>query len=65
MPIYAARYLAAAIFNDAGKVIFVPLENKDRFAALQAGKLTSWPAMPPGRWRAKMFSTSCSTRRTY
>src|SRR4051812_45474943 len=33
------RAVAAAIFNDASKVVFVPLENKDRFAALQDGKI--------------------------
>src|SRR5256885_197606 len=33
------RAVAAAIFNDASKVSFVPLDNKDRFAALQAGKI--------------------------
>ena len=31
------RALAAAIFGDAGKVKFVPLTAKDRFAALQSG----------------------------
>jgi general L-amino acid transport system substrate-binding protein len=42
------RALAAAIFNDAGKVKFVPLNANDRFKALQAGEVdvlsrnTSW-----------------------
>ena len=31
------RALAAAIFGDAGKVKFIPLTAKDRFAALQSG----------------------------
>ena len=31
------RALAAAIFNDPGKVKFIPLAAKDRFAALQSG----------------------------
>src|SRR5215207_1332507 len=31
------RALAAAIFNDPGKVKFVPLTAKDRFTALQSG----------------------------
>ena len=31
------RAIAAAIFNDAGKVRFIPLTAKDRFAALQSG----------------------------
>ena len=31
------RALAAAIFDDTGKVKFVPLTAKDRFAALQSG----------------------------
>jgi general L-amino acid transport system substrate-binding protein len=31
------RAIAAAIFNDAGKVKFVPLTAKDRFTALQTG----------------------------
>jgi general L-amino acid transport system substrate-binding protein len=31
------RALAAAIFDDAGKVKFVTLTTKDRFAALQSG----------------------------
>jgi general L-amino acid transport system substrate-binding protein len=33
------RALAAAIFNDAGKVKFVPLTAKDRFTALQSGEV--------------------------
>ena len=33
------RALAAAIFNDAGKVEFIPLETTDRWAALQSGKI--------------------------
>jgi general L-amino acid transport system substrate-binding protein len=33
------RALAAAIFDDAGKVRYVPLNANDRFAALQAGTL--------------------------
>jgi general L-amino acid transport system substrate-binding protein len=33
------RALAAAIFNDATKVQFVPLPNNDRFTALQAKKI--------------------------
>ena len=42
------RAIAAAIFNDAGKVKFVPLTAKDRFTALQSGEIdvlsrnTSW-----------------------
>jgi general L-amino acid transport system substrate-binding protein len=42
------RAIAAAIFNDAAKVKFVPLTAKDRFAALQTGDVdvlvrnTSW-----------------------
>jgi general L-amino acid transport system substrate-binding protein len=33
------RALAAAIFNDANKVKFVPLTTKDRFTALQSGEI--------------------------
>lgn len=33
------RALAAAIFNDAGKIRFVPLDANERFAALQSGKI--------------------------
>src|SRR6202162_4973975 len=33
------RALAAAIFNDANKVKFVPLTAKDRFTALQSGEV--------------------------
>jgi general L-amino acid transport system substrate-binding protein len=33
------RAVAAAIFNDAGKVKFVPLSAKDRFTALQSGEV--------------------------
>src|ERR1700758_4667584 len=33
------RALAAAIFNDAAKVKFVPLSAKDRFTALQSGEI--------------------------
>ncbi|HSI41065.1 MAG TPA: amino acid ABC transporter substrate-binding protein [Xanthobacteraceae bacterium] len=33
------RALAAAIFNDAGKVKFTPLSAKDRFTALQSGDI--------------------------
>ena len=33
------RALAAAIFNDAGKVKFVPLNANDRFRALQSGEI--------------------------
>src|SRR5262249_29721091 len=33
------RALAAAIFDDAGKVRYVPLNANDRFAALQAGTI--------------------------
>jgi general L-amino acid transport system substrate-binding protein len=33
------RALAAAIFNDANKVKFVPLSAKDRFTALQSGEV--------------------------
>ena len=42
------RAIAAAIFNDANKVKFVPLSAKDRFTALQSGEVdvlvrnTSW-----------------------
>jgi general L-amino acid transport system substrate-binding protein len=42
------RAIAAAIFNNAGKVKFVPLTAKDRFTALQSGEIdvlsrnTSW-----------------------
>jgi general L-amino acid transport system substrate-binding protein len=42
------RAIAAAIFNDAKKVKFVPLSAKDRFTALQSGEIdvlvrnTSW-----------------------
>jgi len=42
------RAIAAAIFNDTGKVKFVPLTAKDRFTALQSGEVdvlsrnTSW-----------------------
>jgi general L-amino acid transport system substrate-binding protein len=42
------RAMAAAIFNDAGKVKFSPLSAKDRFTALQSGEIdvlarvTSW-----------------------
>ena len=35
------RALAASIFDDAGKVKFVPLTAKDRFAALQSGAVES------------------------
>jgi len=31
------RAIAAAIFNDKGKVTFIPLATKDRFASLQSG----------------------------
>ena len=33
------RAVAAAIFNDAGKVKFIPLSGKDRFTALQSGSV--------------------------
>jgi general L-amino acid transport system substrate-binding protein len=33
------KALAAAIFNDASKVKFVPLTAKDRFTALQSGEV--------------------------
>src|SRR5882672_7421086 len=33
------RAIAAAIFNDADKVKFVPLSAKDRFTALQSGEV--------------------------
>ena len=33
------RALAAAIFNDAGRVTFVPLSANDRFRALQSGQI--------------------------
>src|SRR5882672_10677075 len=33
------RAVAAAIFNGAGKVKFVPLSAKDRFTALQSGEV--------------------------
>ncbi|GJD48475.1 Putative amino-acid ABC transporter-binding protein YhdW [Methylobacterium crusticola] len=33
------RALSAAIFNDAGKVRFIPLSAKDRFTALQSGEV--------------------------
>src|SRR6185369_6003877 len=33
------RAIAAAIFNDAAKVKFVPLSAKDRFTALQSGEI--------------------------
>jgi general L-amino acid transport system substrate-binding protein len=33
------RALAAAIFNDPGKIQFVPLETGDRLSALQSGKI--------------------------
>src|SRR3954452_22424498 len=33
------RAVAAAMFNDAEKVKFVPLSAKDRFAALQSGEV--------------------------
>jgi len=33
------RAIAAAIFNDASKVKFVPLSSKDRFTALQSGAI--------------------------
>jgi general L-amino acid transport system substrate-binding protein len=33
------RAIAAAIFNDASKVKFVPLSSKDRFTALQSGTI--------------------------
>src|SRR5213593_1552886 len=33
------RAIAAAIFNDAAKVKFVPLSAKDRFTALQSGEV--------------------------
>jgi general L-amino acid transport system substrate-binding protein len=45
------RAIAEAIFNDAGKVAFVPLSSKDRFTALQSGKIdvllrdTTWTSM--------------------
>src|ERR1700687_1851065 len=33
------RAVAAAIFNDANKIKFVPLSAKDRFTALQSGEI--------------------------
>src|SRR5262249_27410336 len=33
------RAIAAAVFNDASKVRFVPLSAKDRFTALQSGEI--------------------------
>ena len=33
------RAIAAAMFNDATKVKFVPLTAKDRFTALQSGEV--------------------------
>lgn len=45
------RAVAGAIFNDASKVAFVPLSSKDRFTALQSGKIdvlvrdTTWTSM--------------------
>src|SRR5438445_13263715 len=33
------RAIAAAVFNDATKVKFVPLSAKDRFTALQSGEI--------------------------
>ncbi|WP_371227966.1 amino acid ABC transporter substrate-binding protein [Roseovarius sp. 2305UL8-3] len=33
------RIVASAIFGDPGKVVFSPLENKERFTALQAGEI--------------------------
>ena len=33
------RAVAAAIFNDANKVKFIPLSAKDRFTALQSGEV--------------------------
>ncbi len=33
------RAIAAAIFNDASKIKFVPLSAKDRFTALQSGEI--------------------------
>jgi general L-amino acid transport system substrate-binding protein len=45
------RAIAEAIFNDASKVAFVPLSSKDRFTALQSGKIdvllrdTTWTSM--------------------
>ena len=33
------RALAAAIFNDPGKVQYTPLDTRDRLSALQAGKI--------------------------
>jgi general L-amino acid transport system substrate-binding protein len=33
------RAIAAAIFNDAGKVKFIPLAAKDRFTAIQSGEV--------------------------
>ena len=53
------RALAAAIFGDAGKVKFIPLTAKDRFAALQSGAVdvlasnTTWTLRLPAGWAEK------------
>ena len=47
------RAVAAAIFNDASKVSYVPLDASRRFEALPVRqRLTYCPALPPGQCRA-------------
>ena len=48
------RAIAAAIFNDASKVNYTPLESSRRFEALQSAASTSSRATPHGRCRAKL-----------
>src|SRR3954453_20314173 len=39
LDVHLFRGIAAAIFNDATKIQFVPLSAKDRFTALQSGEI--------------------------
>ena len=65
------RALAAAIFNDPGKVRFVPLNAEQRFSALQSGNIdilsrnSTWtgPCRCPNRpaKRAREYAASHST----
>ncbi len=61
------RALAAAIFNDASKVKFVPLTAKDRFTALQSGEVdvlarnTTWTSSRDTHARAELHRRSTIT----
>jgi len=46
------KALAAAIFNDASKVKFVPLTAKDASPRCNRARSTCWRATPPGPRRA-------------